>query len=64
MDKQNRLVCVWLNWDEKNDLEKELKDYYAQLRSMGIKACVFISGKGDFLTLTQELLRHNHLTRK
>ena len=64
MDKQNKLVCIWLTWNERNRLEEKLRAYYAQLSSMGVKACVFISGEEDLLTLTQELLRHNYLTRK
>ena len=28
-------------------------------RNLWSKTCVFISGKGDLLTLTQDLLRHN-----
>ena len=61
MDKQNNLVCIWLTWNERNCLKEKLKVYFAQLRSMGIKACVFISGKGDLLTLTQDLLKHNNI---
>ena len=59
MDEKNKTVCIWLSSDEKKRCENALKEYYARMHSQGVKVCVFISGEGDLLSLTQDLLRHN-----
>lgn len=59
--EQNKIAYYWLSRVEKEDkaLRESLKPDYRKWKAKGYKVCVFLSGKGDIVELTKELLIHN-----
>ena len=58
---KNKIAYYWLSREEKEDkaLRESLKPDYRNWKPKGYKVCVFLSGKGDIVELTKELLIHN-----
>ena len=61
--EKKRIAYYWLSREEKDnvDIQNELKDKYGEWRSKGYKVCTFVSGSGNLVDLTKELLIHNKL---
>ena len=61
--EKNRIVYYWLSREEKDnvDIQNVLKNEYGEWRSKGYKVCTFVSGSGNLVDLTKELLIHNKL---
>ena len=61
--EKNRIAYYWLSREEKDnvDIQNELKDKYGEWRNKGYKVCTFVSGSGNLVDLTKELLIHNKL---
>lgn len=61
VSEKDRIVYYWLTNEEKEDTEfrKSLKPQYGEWSRKGYKVCVFLSGKGNLVELTKELLVHN-----
>ena len=61
ISEKDRIVYYWLTNEEKEDtkLRESLKPQYDEWSKKGYKVCVFLSGKGDLLELTKDLLVHN-----
>lgn len=61
--EKNRIAYYWLSREEKDnvDIQNELKNKYGEWRSKGYKVCTFVSGSGNLVDLTKELLIHNKL---
>lgn len=61
--EKNRIAYYWLSREEKDnvDIQNKLKDKYGEWRSKGYKVCTFVSGSGNLVDLTKELLIHNKL---
>ena len=59
-DKQ-KYVSVWLTKAESEDLalRESLKSLYSEYKQKKYRVVVFESGRGDFPTLTRDLLKHN-----
>lgn len=62
VSEKDKIAYYWLSKEEKED--KELRDSlnpaYKDWKEKGYKVCVFLSGKGDIVELTKELLIHNY----
>ena len=58
---KNKIAYYWLSREEREDkaLRESLKPDYRHWKAKGYKVCVFLSGKGDIVELTKELLIHN-----
>ena len=61
VSEKDRIVYYWLTNEEKEDTEfrQSLKPQYGEWSRKGYKVCVFLSGKGNLVELTKELLVHN-----
>lgn len=61
--EKNRIAYYWLSREEKGDagIQNKLEDEYREWRSKGYKLCTFVSGSGNLVDLTKELLIHNKL---
>lgn len=61
--EKNRIAYYWLSREEKDnvDIQNGLKNEYGEWRSKGYKVCTFVSGSGNLVDLTKELLIHNKL---
>lgn len=61
VSEKDRIVYYWLTNEEKEDIEfrQSLKPQYGEWSRKGYKVCVFLSGKGNLVELTKELLVHN-----
>ncbi|MBQ7295228.1 MAG: hypothetical protein IJW86_03420 [Clostridia bacterium] len=61
VSEKDRIVYYWLTNEEKEDAEfrQSLKPQYGEWSRKGYKVCVFLSGKGNLVELTKELLVHN-----
>lgn len=59
--EKNRIVYYWLTCEEKadEDLQNELQVKYIEWKQKGYKVCTFVSGGGNLVDLTKELLIHN-----
>ena len=59
--EKNRIVYCWLTREEKadEDLQNELQFKYIEWKQRGYKVCTFVSGGGNLVDLTKELLVHN-----
>ena len=58
--EKNRIAYYWLSREEKDnvDIQNGLKNEYGEWRSKGYKVCTFVSGSGNLVDLTKELLIH------
>lgn len=61
--EKNRIAYYWLSREEKDnvDIQNGLKNEYGEWRSKEYKVCTFVSGSGNLVDLTKELLIHNKL---
>ena len=58
--EKTRIAYYWLTREEDDNGTKEmLKPAFMKWKSEGYKVCVFISGTGNLVDLTKELLIHN-----
>lgn len=59
--ENNRIAYFWLTCEEKADeeLQNILQDIYKEWKQKGYKVCTFVSGGGNLVDLTKELLVHN-----
>ena len=59
--EKNRIVYYWLTCEEKadEDLQNELQVKYKEWKQKAYKVCTFVSGGGNLVDLTKELLIHN-----
>lgn len=59
--ENNRIAYFWLTCEEKADegLQNELQFKYTEWKQKGYKVCTFVSGGGNLVDLTKELLIHN-----
>ena len=53
-----RIVYYWLSSDER-DSSSTLNEDYRRWKSKGYKVCTFVSGDGNLVDLTKDLLVHN-----
>lgn len=53
------IVYYWLTEEEKNNKKSKLETEYKNWKNKGYNVCSFISGKGNLVDLTKELLVHN-----
>ena len=53
-----RIVYYWLTRDERDSMST-LNDDYRKWKSDGYKVCTFVSGDGNLVDLTKDLLVHN-----
>ncbi len=61
--ENQRIAYYWLSREEKDDdnMQKELNQKYKEWKNKGYKVCTFVSGSGNLVDLTKELLIHNKL---
>lgn len=61
ISEKDKIAYYWLSREEKNnaDLRESLKPEYRKWKQMGYRVCVFLSGDGDLVENTKELLIHN-----
>ena len=61
VSEKDRIVYYWLTNEEKEDTEfrQSIKPQYGEWSRKGYKVCVFLSGRGNLVELTKELLVHN-----
>lgn len=61
VSEKDRIVYYWLTNEEKENTEfrQALKPQYGEWSRKGYKVCVFLSGRGNLVDLTKELLIHN-----
>lgn len=61
--EKNRIAYYWLSREEKDDadIQNKLEDEYREWKSKRYKVCTFVSGSGNLVDLTKELLIHNKL---
>ena len=59
--EQNKIAYYWLSKEEKEDtaVRESLRPHYRDWKAKGYKVCVFLSGTGDLVENTKELLIHN-----
>lgn len=59
--EENRIAYYWLSREERDnqELRKSLNPEYKAWKEKGYKVCVFLSGEGNLVELTKELLIHN-----
>ena len=58
--EKTRIAYYWLTREEDENGTKEmLKPAFVKWKTEGYKVCVFISGTGNLVDLTKELLIHN-----
>jgi len=57
----NRIAYYWLSKEERDnqELRESLQPEYKEWKNKGYKVCVFLSGDGDLVKSTKELLIHN-----
>ena len=53
-----RIVYYWLSRDERDGIST-LNEDYRRWKSKGYKVCTFVSGDGNLVDLTKDLLVHN-----
>lgn len=60
MEKQ-KIICLYLSREERDDkkLRNDLKPYYKEWKDAGYKVAVLLSGNGDIVQGTINLLRYN-----
>jgi len=56
--EKNRIAYYWMTSEEKEQ-EEQLKEDYRRWNEQGYKVCTFVSGNGNLVDLTKELLLHN-----
>lgn len=59
--ERDKIAYYWLSKEEKTDngFRESLKPEYREWKNKGYKVCVFLSGTGDLVENTKELLIHN-----
>ena len=59
--EQNKIAYYWLSREEREDtaVRESLRPHYRDWKAKGYKVCVFLSGTGDLVENTKELLIHN-----
>lgn len=59
--ERNKIAYYWLSRSEKddNELRESLRPEYSDWKTKGYKVCVFLSGNGNLVDLTKDLLVHN-----
>ena len=62
--EQNKIAYYWLSKEEKTNkaLRESMQPDYKNWKDKGYKVCVFLSGTGDIVELTKELLIHTKET--
>lgn len=63
MDENKKIVLYYLSREERDNeaFRESLKPSYREWKDKGYKTCVFLSGDGDLVELTKELLIHNKM---
>lgn len=63
VDENKKIVYYYLSREERDNKEfrESLKPSYKEWKEKGYITCVFLSGDGDLLELTKELLIHNKM---
>ena len=58
-----KLAIYWLSREEKVDtaFHESLRPHYREWKAKGYKVCVFLSGEGDLVQSTCDLLVHNKM---
>ena len=58
---EDRIAYYWLSKEERDnqELRASLQPEYREWKNKGYKVCVFLSGDGDLVENTKELLIHN-----
>lgn len=61
IDEKQKIAYYWLTKEEKanTSFRESLKPQYDEWHKKGYKVCVFLSGEGDLLEMTKDLLIHN-----
>lgn len=61
VDERQKTAYYWLSKEEKTNtaFRASLEPQYDVWHKKGYKVCVFLSGEGDLLEMTKDLLRHN-----
>ena len=57
--EKTRIAYYWLTREEDETTKELLKPQFKDWKNKGYKVCVFISGTGNLVDLTKELLIHN-----
>ena len=59
--EKNKIAYYWLSKEERDNMElrQSLQPEHKEWKSKGYHVCVFLSGDGDLLENTKELLIHN-----
>lgn len=57
--KNPDIVYFWITQEEKENSKNSLSEQRDEWISKGFKVCTFISGKGNLVGLTKDLLLHN-----
>ena len=59
--EEKKIAYYWLSKEEKEneELRQSLRPEYGEWKKKGYKVCVFLSGNGNLVELTKELLIHN-----
>lgn len=59
--ERDKIAMFWLSTQEKEDKDfrQSLKPQYREWKRKGYKVACFLSGKGDIVESTKELLIHN-----
>lgn len=57
--EKTRIAYYWLTREEDETTKELLKPEFKDWKNKGYKVCVFISGTGNLVDLTKELLIHN-----
>ena len=63
ISEKDRIAYYWLTREdrENSQLQEALNAEYKDWKSKGYKVCTFVSGSGNLVELTKELLIHNKL---
>ena len=59
----DRITEVWLSNADQQEQELDLKPLYKEYKSKGYLVAVYMSGKGDLLEYTKDLVCHNYVGR-
>ncbi len=61
INENSKIIFYWLTQKERNDdnLQQDLNKKYDEHKSKGYKVCTFVSGDGNLLDNTKNLLLHN-----
>lgn len=59
----DRITEVWLSNADQQEQKADLKPLYKEYKSKGYLVAVYMSGKGDLLEYTKDLVCHNYVGR-